>query len=94
MNRERTCITCREHAQKSAFVRIVRTPDGHVQLDRSGKANGRGAYVCSEPCLQVALQKGKVAHALKCSISKEVQDQLALEYKKMAQEVTAERKES
>ena len=44
----RTCVACRASDEKSWFVRIVRTPDGHVVIDPTGKANGRGAYLCAK----------------------------------------------
>ncbi|MCZ6539151.1 MAG: YlxR family protein [Chloroflexi bacterium] len=44
----RTCVVCRERRQKDELLRIVRTPEGQVVFDRTGRLNGRGAYVCSE----------------------------------------------
>ena len=45
--KQRTCIECRKTDSKQQFIRIVRTPEGSVEYDPTGKANGRGAYVCS-----------------------------------------------
>ena len=42
----RQCTGCGEMKPKSELIRVVRSPDGTVGLDRSGKANGRGAYIC------------------------------------------------
>ena len=48
----RTCVMCRQQKDKRELMRIVRTPEGKVAFDPTGKANGRGAYVCSsEECL-------------------------------------------
>lgn len=56
----RTCIACRKECEKSQLVRIVKTPKNLFMLDLSGKADGRGAYVCcSESCIN-KLVKGKL----------------------------------
>ena len=63
---QRTCIGCRTVQEKRRLVRVVRQPDGHVRLDPSGKAPGRGAYVhLQQTCWQQALNGGRLAHALK-----------------------------
>jgi predicted RNA-binding protein YlxR (DUF448 family) len=65
---QRTCVGCREVLAKRAMMRVVRTPDG-VELDASGKKNGRGAYVHDKrSCWERAL-KGSLAHALKTELS-------------------------
>ena len=67
---QRTCVACRETANKRGLVRIVRTPEGRVQVDLTGKANGRGAYLHeSHECWQAALKKDRLAHALKATIA-------------------------
>jgi len=43
---QRQCMGCQERKDKKALIRVVRTPEGQVQLDFSGKLNGRGAYLC------------------------------------------------
>src|SRR5690606_36037441 len=58
---QRTCIGCRSARDKRELLRIVRTPDGEIAFDPTGKRSGRGAYVCrDEACLDRAL----VARAL------------------------------
>jgi hypothetical protein len=53
---QRTCIACRAVRPKRSLARIVCAPQGGVSLDETGKANGRGAYVCrSRPCWERAL---------------------------------------
>lgn len=65
---QRTCVGCREVLAKRSLMRIVRTPEG-VQLDASGKKNGRGAYIHNKrTCWEKAL-KGPLAHALKVEIN-------------------------
>lgn len=84
---QRTCVGCRATGGKRDFVRVVKTPDGSVQIDPGGKANGRGAYVCGKPsCWEDALTKERLARALRTTISPDVQaglkrfaEQLALE---------------
>ena len=67
---QRTCIACGAESSKSALVRLVRRADGEVQIDRTGKLSGRGAYVCpKERCLEVALKKDKLEHSLKTHIA-------------------------
>ena len=54
----RTCIACGAKSDKRALVRVVRTPDGEVLLDKSGKKAGRGAYICEESsCFEAAKKK-------------------------------------
>lgn len=65
---QRTCVGCREVLAKRALMRVVRTSEG-VELDPSGKKNGRGAYVHDKrSCWERAL-KGSLAHALKTELS-------------------------
>ena len=71
----RMCVGCRE--EKRELLRVVHTPDGTVFLDRTGKANGRGAYVCkSAQCLQKAVKTSQLERALSCPISQEVFESL------------------
>ena len=44
---QRTCVACRETGAKRALIRLVRTPEGTVEVDPTGKRNGRGAYLCN-----------------------------------------------
>jgi len=63
---QRTCVGCREVQGKRQLMRVVRQTDGHVRLDATGKAPGRGAYVhASRGCWESALSRGRLAHALK-----------------------------
>ena len=62
----RTCIGCRGATDKRELIRIVRAPDGHVDVDATGKANGRGAYVCADPeCYTNARIRRRLDQALK-----------------------------
>jgi hypothetical protein len=67
---QRTCIACRTTSSKRQFVRVVRTPEGAVTVDTTGKAAGRGAYVCAQSdCWAEAIKKDRLAHALRTTIS-------------------------
>ena len=65
----RTCVACRCADEKRWFIRFVRTPDGHVIVDPTGKANGRGAYLCAKPeCFETARQRRRLDAALKVTL--------------------------
>jgi len=67
---QRTCVACRRTTAKRELVRIVRTPDGGVEVDPTGKGPGRGAYLCPTPgCWRLAVQKARLDRALKTSVS-------------------------
>ena len=67
---QRTCIACRTSGDKRGLVRIVRKPDGLVEVDLTGKKAGRGAYLCPRPeCWEVALKKGRLDTALRTRLS-------------------------
>jgi uncharacterized protein len=68
----RTCIACRESKPKRELLRVVRTPDGHVLLDATGKKSGRGAYICARlSCWETALKKKRLEHEFEMEISAE-----------------------
>ena len=67
---QRTCIACRQAAEKRTLVRIVRSADRRVMIDESGKANGRGAYLHPlRECWERALKGGTMSNALKLTPS-------------------------
>lgn len=73
----RTCIGCGAGATKRTLIRLVRTPQGEVQQDPSGKKPGRGAYLCPNPqCWEQALKKGRLERSLKARLSPEDLDSL------------------
>ena len=62
----RTCIGCRRVKPQAELLRLVRGGDGRVMVDARGTAPGRGAYACpTVACLEKALMRGRLAHALK-----------------------------
>ena len=68
----RTCVSCRESSAKRTLTRIVRTPDGEVRIDSTGKMNGRGAYLCDKPaCWGKAVSTPVLARALNVELTPE-----------------------
>jgi hypothetical protein len=63
---ERSCVACRLKLPKKELVRLLRTPEGAVVVDRTGKGAGRGAYLCWSPgCWQKGIRKGGLERSLK-----------------------------
>ena len=76
----RQCLGCNEHKPKAELIRIVRSPEGEISLDLTGKKSGRGAYICRDlKCLKKVRKSGRVAHNLACEISPEVYDKMEAE---------------
>ena len=77
----RTCIACGKKGPKRDFLRIVRTASGTACLDPSGKASGRGAYVCAnEVCLKAACKRKLLAGRLRTKICTEDYQALEMEF--------------
>jgi len=73
----RTCIGCRQEFPKRELVRIVRAPTGTVDVDLTGKAAGRGAYLCrARDCWTAALRRGMLAGALRTAVPADDQAKL------------------
>ena len=83
----RTCVMCRQKKEKRDLLRIVRTPEGVVQFDPTGKANGRGAYVCTaDECLSSVKNVKKVSQALETDSSAEHLSEVFEEIKRYVNE--------
>jgi len=66
---QRTCIGCRKVQSKREMVRLVRTPEGELVIDETGKQNGRGAYLCRQPsCWDAALKGQQLGKSLRMEI--------------------------
>ena len=69
----RKCTGCGEHFPKNTLVRILRTPEGDILLDTTGKLSGRGAYICkSASCLKKAKKAMRLERSLECNIPEEI----------------------
>lgn len=74
---ERTCVGCRTTRPKRELVRVVRTPEGAVELDPTGKRAGRGAYLCpSLDCLEQAVRGRRLERALRHPVDPAVLEQV------------------
>ena len=74
---QRQCMGCRERKAKKEMIRVVRTPEGSVCLDFSGKLSGRGAYICPNPeCLKKARKAKSLERSLEVAIDEAVYDRL------------------
>lgn len=78
----RKCTGCGEMKPKKELVRVVKSPEGEISLDLTGKKNGRGAYVCKDAkCLKKAQKSKRIDRAFDCAIPEEI-------FEKMEQELT------
>ncbi len=68
----RSCISCRETKPKRELLRVVRTPDGHVLIDATGKKSGRGAYLCARlSCWENAMKQKRLEKEFELTLSEE-----------------------
>ena len=80
---QRSCVACRTVRDKKDLVRLVRTPEGEIAIDPSGKQSGRGAYLCpTSDCLRVAQKRKSLDRSFKAPIPAEtwvrLEEQLAM----------------
>lgn len=74
---ERTCMGCNEQKEKNNLLRIVRTADGLIEVDLTGKKNGRGAYICkSEDCLNKVIKTKRLERVFEKEISPEIYENI------------------
>ena len=74
---QRTCVVCRETNAKRTLLRIVRTAEHGVQIDPTGKQNGRGAYLCDKPtCWRRAIETDILGKALRTILTADDRDRL------------------
>jgi len=67
---QRTCIACRKVRPKRELIRLVRIPDGGVEVDLSGREVGRGAYLCREvECLELGIKGNRLEYALRTTLT-------------------------
>lgn len=74
----RKCVATGESLPKKELIRIVRTPEGNVEIDETGKKNGRGAYLKrSLEALETAKKRKSLNRSLECDIPSTIYDQLS-----------------
>lgn len=74
---QRTCIGCNSKKDKNELIRIVKNKDGIISIDRTGKAQGRGAYICdSIECLEKAIKSKRLERTFETKISEDVYENL------------------
>ncbi len=77
---QRKCIACQERDAKKGLMRIVKNKEGQIFLDSTGKANGRGAYICKDAnCLKKAIKSKALNRAFKIDVCDEVYEHLIKE---------------
>lgn len=76
----RQCIGCGEMKNKREMIRVIKTPEGEILLDATGRKNGRGAYLCpSGECLKKAVKNKGLERSFKMAIPKEIYENLEKE---------------
>ena len=74
---QRRCVGCGETRDKKELIRVVRSPEGEILLDLTGKKSGRGAYICSDiSCLKKARKSKRIEQNLETHILDEIYDAL------------------
>ena len=81
---QRKCVGCGEMKSKKELIRVVRSPEGDISLDLTGKMAGRGAYVCPD---KECITKAYKGHRLEKALEKQVNDDV---YKKLLEELKHE----
>lgn len=77
---ERQCLGCNEHKPKMELLRVVKTPEGDILLDFTGKKSGRGAYICRDvKCLKKARKSKRIDSNLGVTVPDEVYDRMERE---------------
>lgn len=74
---QRSCIGCNTKKDKKDLIRIVKDKDGNISIDKTGKANGRGAYICDNvECLEKAIKSKRLERTFEKSIDSEIYENL------------------
>ena len=82
----RQCIGCGEMKNKREMIRVIKTPEGEILLDATGRKNGRGAYLCpSGECLKKAVKNKGLDRSFKMAIPKEIYENLEKEMETLGQ---------
>ena len=74
---ERTCMACNEQKEKQDLLRIVRSKEGIIEVDLTGKKSGRGAYICkNEECLEKIIKSKRLERVFEKEISQELYESI------------------
>ncbi len=74
---ERTCMGCNEKKAKKEFIRIVKSKDNEINIDRTGKMPGRGAYICDDiQCLEKLIKTKRLERVFDMKISDGIYEKL------------------
>ena len=74
---QRTCIGCNEVKDKNKLIRIVKNKEGQISVDKTGKANGRGAYICDDiQCLEKMIKTKRLERTFETQIVPEIYEKL------------------
>lgn len=80
---QRTCIGCNTQKNKNELIRIVINKEGQISIDRTGKANGRGAYICDNiECLEKIIKSKRLEKSFETQIPNEIYEELKSEISK------------
>ena len=84
----RMCLGCNEMKPKKELIRVVKTPEGEICLDFTGKKNGRGAYICrNTECLAKAEKARRFERSFSCKIEKDIYEVVESELRQQAKDV-------
>lgn len=73
----RICLGCSEMKPKKELVRVVKSPEGEISIDLTGKKSGRGAYICrNADCLALARKARRLEKSFSCKIDEAVYDRM------------------
>mgnify|MGYP000351509524 CR=1 FL=1 len=74
---QRSCIGCNTKKDKKELIRVVKDKDGNISIDKTGKANGRGAYICNNvQCLEKAIKSKRLERTFEKSIDTQIYENL------------------
>ena len=74
---QRTCMGCNSKKDKKDLIRIVKNKENEISIDRTGKKEGRGAYLCDDiQCLEKVIKSKRLERALDIKISEEIYENL------------------
>lgn len=74
---QRTCVGCNQKKDKTELIRIVKDPNGEINVDKTGKKPGRGAYICDDSnCLEKLIKSKRLSKVLEAEITGDVYEYL------------------